>query len=306
MVKRPHSLLVGGMVAVLAVGAAAQPATRFMLASAMDMDGQPLIGLTADDFIVYEDGRPVETVNVTPAAYPVALLVDTTQSARAEFMLLRTAARQFLSRLSGREVALYTFGERASRVADFTRDLPRLERAVDSLFARPEAESHVLDALIEASGDIRRRESPVTLVVVLSAGGNDQSNRTPSEVFRAVLSARSIVQVVEMRSPRASGRLINPRGRRSSTSDRAAEAALGLEELLRALGERTQGGYSLIYSGSGYAATLDRINRTLASEVVVEYVPAAAGSSNAPLKIGTHVVGAVVRGVGLDRAPRDR
>ena len=37
---------------------------------------------------------------------------------------------------------------------DFTRDTTRLERAVDQLFALPDGESHVLDAIIEAGKDI--------------------------------------------------------------------------------------------------------------------------------------------------------
>src|SRR5436309_4201906 len=44
-----------------------------------------------------------------------------------------------------------------------------------------------------------------------------------STLFPYTTLFRSIVQVVEMRTPRASGRLTNPRGRRSSTSDRRSE-----------------------------------------------------------------------------------
>jgi hypothetical protein len=295
---------VAGVAVILLLGAGllAQPPSRFVLAAVSDASGEPLVGLTAEDFVVYEGSTVVDAVNVTPALYPVAVLVDTTQQARNEFMPMRTAARQFVGRLSGREVALYTFGERSSRLVDFTRDISRVQRALDGVFARPDADSHVLDALIEAAKDIRRREPPVALIAVLSAGGNDQSSRTPREVFEAVLSSRSIVQIVEMRSPRASGRLINPRGRRSSTSDRTAEAALGLEEILRVLADRTQGAYNLIYSGSGFQSTLERLQRSLASEVVVEY--ATSGAAAGPLRIGTHMAGASVRGIGLEGAIR--
>lgn len=40
----------------------------------------------------------------------------------------------------------------------------------------------------------------------------------------------------------------------------------------------------------------------VAAEVVVEYSAAAGPVSD--LRIGTHLVGATVRGIGLDRAPR--
>lgn len=287
-----------------AAGLHAQPAPRFLLASATGADGQPIVGLSAEDFVISAGADLAEPLNATPAAYPVALVVDTSESARADFVTMRSAARQFLDRLQGREVALYTFGERAMKVTDFTRDTAALTRAVDRLFARPGAESHVLDALIEAAKDITKRESAVTLIAVISAGGNDQSSRTPGEVFSAVLGSRSIVQVIEMRTPRASGRLSNVRGRRSSTGDRAAEASLALEELLRGIASRSQGGYRLIYSASGFQSGLEELQRGLASEVVVEYVPANDAGANAPLKLGIRLQGAVVRGVGLASAPR--
>jgi von Willebrand factor type A domain len=302
---RPLAVAVLAAAAISALSAtlAAQSASRFILARASGPDGQPLVGLAAEDFVVYEGATPREALNAAPAAYPVAILVDTTEAARAEFMTMRLAVRQFIDRLSGREVALYAFGDRAMRLVDFTRDTGKLQRSIDNLFAQPGAESHVLDAIIEAAKEIRRSESAVTLITVVSAGGNDQSNRTPRDVFDAVLASRSIVHVVEMRMLRASGRLTNVRGRRTATSDRAAEAALGLEELLRDLADRTEGNYNVIYSGSGYQSDLEALQRSLASEVIIEY-ESAADAAPAPLRLAARPIGATVRGIGLERAPR--
>ena len=290
--------------AALSLAGAQAPASRFVLASVEDKDGDPVPGLTADDFVVHEGGAECETLNTSPAQYPVAILMDTTQSARQDFQQLRTAVRQFVDRLSGREAALYTFGERAMKVVDFTREVEKVRRAVDGLFAQPDAESHVLDAIIESAKNIQKREAPVSLIVAVSTGSNDQSSRTPREVLEAVMPSRSMIRVVEMRSPQASGRLTNPRGRRSSTSDRRAEAALGLEELLRALGERTRGRYDLVYSPSGYHTALDDLQRRLSAELFVEYLSCAGSGSASGLQLGTRLPGATVRGIGLDRPPR--
>ena len=280
------------------------PASRFVLASVADKDGDPVGGMTADDFIVHEGGAECETLNASPAQYPVAIVVDTTQSARQDFQQLRTAVAQFVDRMSGREVALYTFGERAMKTTEFTRDITKVRRAVDGLFAQPEAESHVLDAIIESAKNIQKREAPISLILVVSTGSNDQSSRTPREVFEAVLPSRSMIHIVEMRSPTASGRLINPRGRRSSTSDRRAEAALGLEELLRGLGERTRGRYDLVYSPSGFYTALDGLQRQLSAEVFLEYLACTSGRSEGGLQLGARLPGATVRGIGLDRPPK--
>jgi hypothetical protein len=287
------------LLALLGVGAVAraQPANRSVLASVVDATNAPLGGLAAEDFVVQEGDAQCETVAVTPAQYPVAVLVDTSQAARREFMQMRTAVRHLVARLSGRDVAIYTFGDRAFRVADFTRDTTKLERVVDQLFALPDGESHVLDAVIEAARDLARREPAVAMIVVVSAGANDQSNRTPREVFDPVLASRSIVHVVEMRSIPASGRLDNVRGRRNFTTDRSAEAALGLQELLQALVTRTRGDYDRVFAGSGYDASLDHLRARLGAEMIVEYV--SVGGPPSELRIGTRLAGATVKAVGL-------
>jgi len=292
-------LVLGTLAAV-----SAQPSSRFVLASVVDpQTDTPLGGLAAEDFIVQEGTTPCETIAARPAGYPIAILVDTSNAARQEFTQIRKAVRQLVSRLSGRDVALYTFGDRSFRVADFTRDTTRLERTVDQLFAAPDGESHVLDTIIEASRDLGKREAPVSMIVVVSAGANDQSSRTPREVFEPVVASRSIMHLVEMRSIGASGRLNNVRGRRNFTSDRSAEAALGLQELLQGLVNQTRGTYDRIFAASGYPLSLEKLQRRLSTEVVLEY--ASAGGPASSLKIGTRLAGGVVTAIGLERAPRE-
>jgi len=282
-----------------------QPSSRFVLASVADAQtATPLIGLAAEDFVIQEGSTRCETISARVAQYPIAILMDTSQAARTQFSEMRKAVRQLVSRLSGRDVAIYTFGDRAFRAADFSRDTARLERAVDQLFALPDGESHVLDAIVEAGKDISRREPAVAMIIVVSAGANDQSSRTPREVFEPVLASRSILHIVEARAIGASGRLDNVRGRRNFTSDRAAEAALGLQELLQGLADRTRGDYDRIFATSGYFSSLERLQRRLAAELVVEYA-SPGGNAGASLQIGTHVPGGNVRAIGLDRAPRE-
>ena len=296
-------VLTAFLVGTLAV-VSAQPSSRFVLASVVDpRTDTPLGGLAAEDFIIQEGTTPCETIAAKPASYPIAVVVDTSSAARQEFTQIRQAVRQLVSRLTGRDVALYTFGDRAFRVVDFTRNTSRLERAVDQLFAAPDGESHVLDTIIEASRDLGKREAPVSMIVVVSAGANDQSSRTPREVFEPVVASRSIIHLAEMRSIGASGRLNNVRGRRNFTSDRAAEAALGLQELLQGLVNQTRGTYDRIFAGSGYPISLEKLQRRLSSEVVVEY--ASAGGPASSLQIGTRLSGGVVTAIGLERAPRE-
>ena len=105
-----------GALAAPAPEASQTSASRFLLASVVDKDGDPMAGLTADDFIVQEGGARCEMLNASPAQYPVAILIDTSYAARPDFQQLRTAVAHLVDRLSGRDVALYTFGDRAMKV----------------------------------------------------------------------------------------------------------------------------------------------------------------------------------------------
>ncbi len=77
-----------------------------------DRAGRPVTGLRAENFAVYEDGRPqrVATFSTTDAPFEVALLLDTSGSTRAEVALIRRAANAFIEALRpGDRVALLSF-----------------------------------------------------------------------------------------------------------------------------------------------------------------------------------------------------
>jgi len=77
-----------------------------------DASGRPMTGLRADNFQIYEDGRPQKIANfaTTEAPFEVALLLDTSGSTRAEVGLIRRAALAFIEALRpGDRVAVISF-----------------------------------------------------------------------------------------------------------------------------------------------------------------------------------------------------
>ena len=77
-----------------------------------DRAGRPVAGLRADNFQVFEDGRPQQIVNfaTTEAPFEVALLLDTSGSTRADVGLIRRAALSFVEALRpGDRVAVVAF-----------------------------------------------------------------------------------------------------------------------------------------------------------------------------------------------------
>ncbi len=107
--------------------------------------GRPLVGLKAENFILYEDGRPQTLANFATAQAPfeIALLLDTSGSTRADVGLIRQAANAFIEALRpGDKVSLVAFNSKdlgRSKIATveilsgLTDDRKELRRAVEDL-----------------------------------------------------------------------------------------------------------------------------------------------------------------------------
>ncbi len=108
-------------------------------------NGQPLRNLTKANFIIYEDGKRQETVDfsTTAAPFEVALLLDTSGSARNDLLLIQRAAKSFIANLRpGDRVAVVAFntgndGKTAFAVSEIlaglTSDRSRLETAIENI-----------------------------------------------------------------------------------------------------------------------------------------------------------------------------
>jgi VWFA-related protein len=80
-----------------------------------DHTGRLMISLRAENFTVYEDGRPQRISNfaTTEAPFEVALLLDTSGSTRADVALIRRAANAFIDALRpGDRVAVVAFNSK--------------------------------------------------------------------------------------------------------------------------------------------------------------------------------------------------
>jgi VWFA-related protein len=175
------------LVLSLALAAVASPATvlaqaegHSTYASVLDRRGSPVTALTAADFIVREDGVQREVLGASPASEPmrIAVLVDTSQAMYPHVNALREALRGFFRQLQGEhEIGLFEFGDRATRLVDYTSDPTRLEAGVGRVFARMGTGSYVLDAIVEAARGLRVHEGRRAAIVVITAEGPEFSER---------------------------------------------------------------------------------------------------------------------------------
>jgi Ca-activated chloride channel family protein len=77
-----------------------------------DRAGRPVLNLKQSDFAVFEDGKPQQIADfgATSAPFEVALLLDTSGSARAELQMIQRAARNFINSLRpGDRVSIVAF-----------------------------------------------------------------------------------------------------------------------------------------------------------------------------------------------------
>jgi Ca-activated chloride channel homolog len=112
-----------------------------------DRAGRPVTGLRAEDFQIFEDGRPQKLANfsTTETPFEVAVLLDTSGSTRAEVGLIRRAALDFIQALRpGDRVAVIAFNTKqdgsdklatVELKAPLTDDRDALQEAIESIGA---------------------------------------------------------------------------------------------------------------------------------------------------------------------------
>jgi VWFA-related protein len=110
-----------------------------------DRTGRLMVSLRAENFTVYEDGRPQRITNfaTTEAPFEVALLLDTSGSTRSDVALIRRAANAFIEALRpGDAVAVVAYnstqdGEKKLATVDvaspLTNDREALQDAIKAI-----------------------------------------------------------------------------------------------------------------------------------------------------------------------------
>ena len=191
------------LAAAVAVGALLCPAAgldarqaveRRLYVSVVDGKGAPVADLSAPDFIVREDGTAREVLRAGRATDPmqIAVLVDDTQAATRMILEERRALQAFVQAMhQGNEMALLTFGERPGILVDYTVTLPALTAGVDKVFARPGAGSYLLQAIMETTRGIQKREAKRPVIVAITTEGQEFSNDYHVTVVEALQRSRA-------------------------------------------------------------------------------------------------------------------
>lgn len=175
--------------------------------SVVDSRGAPVQGLTAGDFTVREDGALREVLGARQADAPlqIALLIDDSQAATNATVDLREGLSAFLERLHGRaDIALITVGERPTVLEQYTGDTARLQQRTGRIFPRPGSGAYLLDAILDASRGLVRREGPRRTIVAVTFEGVDYSNPQYEQVLAELRKSGAALHVIAIGSPSGS------------------------------------------------------------------------------------------------------
>lgn len=258
-------LAVGALVAAPGPG---QPLLRTLYVTVTDAAGTPVTDLAAEDFTVREAGHKREVVGIERATDPVsiALLVDDSQASDPYLHDVRDGLLAFVRKLYVRhELALIGYGDRPTIHADYTHDLVRLTNAVRRLYAHPQAGSYLLDALVQASDGLRKREAAHGAIVIVDASGVEFSNRLHDDVIAAVKRGGAVVYVLQLDGGLGANELEPSRIETKASLEGSAQAtggvnrylltSLGVSKPLLQIAQELQSRYRLVYeSGSRYRA----------------------------------------------------
>ena len=164
----------------------AQSTERIIYTSVVDKDGDPVLDLTAKDFVVREDGQAREILNVVRDTDPLqlALLVDNSDVMQNRVSDLRRAAGAFVDATrDGVQTALITLAERPTIAVPYTTDHAALHKVIDKLFAYPAA-NYLLDGIAETSQGLAKRRTSRSVIAVITGSGPELSYRQYTEVLR--------------------------------------------------------------------------------------------------------------------------
>jgi hypothetical protein len=153
----------------------------------------PLESLVTAEIAVVENGvaRPVTKVERDTRPLDVAILVDSSAAVGSGYRLnVVPAVLRFIQRLpKDSRYALWTTGDRPTKVVDLTTEKAEADKALKR--GVPQGGSTVLDAIVEAGDDLKKKEGARRAIVVVAAVGIEFSGR---DRYRVVEKARETIE----------------------------------------------------------------------------------------------------------------
>ena len=210
--------------------------------------GQPVVGLTARDFSVSDDGKPQEIESVTLDTLPLSVLLalDTSGSVSGDRLRHLLEAGDGLTRALRPDdrAALITFSHGIDLAVPLTTDLNAVRQTLYRI--HPGGSTALRDA-VQVALALRPHDRTRTLLLVFTDGKDTASWLSPDAVLDSARRAGIVVHVVRVESDGFLDQLAQATGGRtwSATSDRQ------LRELFTGALEEMRARYLISYTPRG-------------------------------------------------------
>lgn len=168
-------------------------------ATVTDRSGRFYGRLRKEDFLIYEDNKPVEVTHFSAERTPVSLgiVVDTSGSMAGEKWSAAVSSIDRFFRMMNDELDeffLYRFSANADLIADWTNDRDRLASSIGRV--HPNGGTAMYDAVAEAVPMAQGGQNRKKAVVIISDGNDTSSRVGVGEVKQLVRETEVLVYAV--------------------------------------------------------------------------------------------------------------
>jgi Ca-activated chloride channel family protein len=231
-----------------------------ILASALDKDGRPMLGLSADQFEIYEEGVKQKLEILEPETQQpldLALMIDSSLSEVKELEFEESAASQFIGKLvrPNDRLSVYEFADSVTQLAPFLSNVPILQASLRRIV--PGSGTSLYDAIFLGSQGLMK--NPVgrrRAIVLVTDAGETTSSADFETARRAALRADSLLYTIVIRAVK------NESGRNTAG-----------EHALETIADTT-GGATYYPDDIGQLSNMfDQINRELRTQYRLAYYP---------------------------------
>jgi VWFA-related protein len=274
--RRVRALLAFGLLLCASgAGLGAQTAERLLFVSVVDQAGAPVAGLGAEEFIVREDGQPREVLRVTPATQPItmAVLVDNSEAIGRYITDIREGLKAFLTRIVNgeNEVGVIGLADRPTILQEYTTSRSLLARVPGRIFAQPGSGTMLLDAVVDTSRGLQKRQAERRAIVIITSEGTDFSNPDYRRALEMLHRGEAALYALVITEPGSSGAAVaTEEGRNrgivldegtSSTGGRVAHlvSSMALTSELARLATELERQYTVVYARPGALVPPEKI-----------------------------------------------
>jgi VWFA-related protein len=242
-----------------------------VLFTVMDGSGRLITNLNKEDFVIEEDGKKQEIAYFSKEVslpLTMAILIDTSPSVEPILGLEKQTATEFLQSVLRKEdlALIMNFDRSVSLIQDFTSDIRRLNKAIQSVAIGSGTSVH--DAVFLACDEKLKQETGRKAIILISDGGDTTSKLKIKEAIESAQRADVIIFAI---SNRVGGFLYGGYGADDGTLKKYAESTGGraffpskpqdFRKAFDAIQEELRSQYSLAYNSSN--AAKDGSYRTL-------------------------------------------